>query len=51
MELEFKDYEEAWIKRFIELNKRKPNRLERISWRVGFDAGCHFKEQDVYDFT
>ncbi len=34
---------EQWTGRFKLLNKRKPTRLERMSFIVGFDAGIHYQ--------
>jgi len=31
-------FEEEWTKKFIKLNKRKPTRLEALSFRVGWNA-------------
>ena len=33
------EYMEQWGERFKELNLRKPTRLEKMSFRVGFNAG------------
>ena len=38
-------YENRWKKRFKEINKRKPNHLEVISFCVGLSAGMDFKEE------
>ena len=36
-------YEVQWVERFIEINNRKPTRLEKLSFRVGFNAGFENK--------
>jgi hypothetical protein len=37
------DYENMWINKFKELNKRKPTKQEIIIFRVGFNAGEHYE--------
>ena len=42
-------YEDLWIERFIILNQRKPSRLEKMSFRVGFNAGESSDKQKVQE--
>lgn len=42
--MERQEYIEMWIDKFIQLNQRKPTRLEKMSFKVGFNAGKHQSE-------
>ncbi len=44
--MERENYIEQWIEKFIELNNRKPTRLEKMSFKVGFNAGEHKFRKD-----
>jgi hypothetical protein len=43
------EFEKQWIDKFIILNQRKPTRLERMSFKVGFNAGEIDFKQKVRD--
>lgn len=46
MKMDRDNYEKQWIEKFKELNQRKPTRLEKLSYRVGFNAGEHYSNKN-----